>query len=372
MITALDTESTTYNVGHPFDSRNKLVCWSWATDEEGSAAHQWPSYDLLNERLDKSTLLVGFNFKHDYHWLRLNGVDLSKHHIWDVQLAEFILSNQTHRFPSLNETCLRYNIGQKFDVVKSQYWDKGIQTDEIPWDILEEYAAYDAFATLQCYHAQRKEMTPHQIKLCQLMCMDLHVLEEMEFNGLTFDEQLCLTRANEIDAKIKTITERLKATYPKVPINFASNDHLSAFLYGGVVKEYAKEHIGFFKTGEKAGQPKYKNVVIEHQLPRLYTPIKGSELIKEGFFATDEGTLKKLKGKKETVNLILELAKLEKLNGTYYRGLPQLREKMHWPPGVLHGQFNQCIASTGRLSSSKPNLQNFAGDLQDIFTSRYA
>jgi DNA polymerase I-like protein with 3'-5' exonuclease and polymerase domains len=138
-----------------------------------------------------------------------------------------------------------------------------------------------------------------------------------------------------------------------------------------VVKEEAKEHIGFFKTGEKKGQPKYKNIVIEHVLPRLYEPLKGSELQKEGFFATDEGTLRKLKGKKETVNLLLELAKLEKLNGTYYKGLVALREKMHWPQGVLHGQFNQCSVSTGRLSSNKPNLQNFASELQDIFISKY-
>jgi DNA polymerase I-like protein with 3'-5' exonuclease and polymerase domains len=39
--------------------------------------------------------------------------------------------------------------------------------------------------------------------------------------------------------------------------------------------------------------------------------------------------------------------------------------------GVLHGSFNQTTAATGRLSSSKPNLQNFATELQDIFISRY-
>jgi DNA polymerase I-like protein with 3'-5' exonuclease and polymerase domains len=138
-----------------------------------------------------------------------------------------------------------------------------------------------------------------------------------------------------------------------------------------VVKEDGKEHIGFFKTGARAGQPKYKNIVIEHVLPRLYQPLKGSELQKEGFFATDEGTLRKLKGKKETVNLLLELAKLEKLNGTYYKGLVKLREEMHWSKGLLHGQFNQTTAATGRLSSNKPNLQNFASELQDIFISKY-
>jgi DNA polymerase-1 len=69
--------------------------------------------------------------------------------------------------------------------------------------------------------------------------------------------------------------------------------------------------------------------------------------------------------------LLLELAKLEKLNGTYYKGLVNLRKEMHWPVGVLHGSFNQTTASTGRLSSSRPNAQNFATDILDIFISRY-
>ena len=203
------------------------------------------------------------------------------------------------------------------------------------------------------------------------MCMDMHVLQEMEATGLPYDEQLCATRAQEVDDKISKIKLQLSAIYPNVPINFGSGDHLSAFLYGGIVKEDGKEHIGFFKTGEKKGQPKYKNIVIEHLLPRLYEPLRGSELQKDGMFATDEGTLRKLKGKKSVVSLLLELSKLEKLNGTYYKGLVVLREEMHWSAGVLHGQFNQTIAATGRLSCSKPNLQNFAIELQDIFVSRY-
>jgi DNA polymerase I-like protein with 3'-5' exonuclease and polymerase domains len=201
--------------------------------------------------------------------------------------------------------------------------------------------------------------------------MDLLVLQEMEATGLPFNEQLCAVRAQEVDDKVSKIKLQLSAIYPNVPINFGSGDHLSAFLYGGIVKEDGKEHVGFYKTGERAGQPKYKNIIIEHILPRLYQPLRGSELQKEGMFATDEGTLRKLKGKKNVVNLLLELSKLEKLNGTYYRGLVTLREQMHWPVGILHGQFNQTTAATGRLSSSKPNLQNFASELQDIFVSRY-
>jgi len=326
---------------------------------------------LVFDLLPKFDVVVGFNFKFDLAWLKKRGVDFSGVKIWDVQLAEFIISNQTNRFPSLNDTCIKYGIPVKEDVVKTQYWDKGIDTDQIPWPILSSYAAHDADITLQCYHAQVKLMTPAQIALCWLQSQDMQILQEMEANGIPYDEELCQQRALEVDDKISALKSELANIYPNVPINFASNDNLSAFLYGGVVKEASKEHIGFYKSGEKVGQPKYRNIEIEHQLPRLYQPLKGTEMQKEGIFSTNEGTLRKLKGKKGVIDKILELSKLEKLNGTYYRGLVALRQEMNWEPGVLHGNFNQTTAATGRLSSSRPNLQNFASELQDIFISRY-
>jgi DNA polymerase I-like protein with 3'-5' exonuclease and polymerase domains len=368
---AIDVESTIYNKGNPYDPRNRLICYSVATD---GGFHAVKFNDTSRENLqylcDASDLLVGFNFKFDLHWLIKSGLEINKP-VWCVQLAEFILSNQTNKFPSLDATCEKYGIARKLDIVATEYWDKGINTDEIPWEVLEEYSAHDANITLQCYYAQLKQMTPAQIMLCKLQCMDLLILREMEGNGLLFDEELCERRSVEVDDQISKIRTQLSQFYPNVPINFSSNDHLSAFLYGGRVVEVVKEHVGFYKTGERAGQPKYQNKELEHLLPRLYEPLKGSELLKEGMYATDEATLKKLKGKKDVVELLLELSKLEKRNGTYYKGLVKLREEMHWPKGKLHGQFNQCVASTGRLSSSRPNLQNFDSSLQDIFITAY-
>ena len=199
------------------------------------------------------------------------------------------------------------------------------------------------------------------------------VLQEMEWNGLVFDEELCYKKSQELQTHINSITSRLAAIYPSIPINFNSNDQLSAFLYGGTIVETRKELDGFYKTGKKAGQPKFRNVNVEHLLPRLFTPLPKSEMQKPGVFSTSEGTLRKLKGKhKKVVEDLLELAKLTKLDETYYTGLVKLNKEMDWPKGKLHGQFNQCIAKTGRLSSSKPNLQNLSGDSLDVFVTRYA
>lgn len=369
-VTALDTEITTWNKGSPFDPRNFMVCYSFA-DGDVSGAERWPNPEGLAKHIKDADLIVTFNGKFDLQWFHKLGFEYDPTKIWDCQLAHFILSRQTHRYPSLNEVAAHYGLPQKPDIVKEQYWSKGINTQDIPWEILQEYATHDAETTLAIYERQNEELKGKQRHLFRLQCQDLSLLREMEWNGIPFDEQLCQIRAEELDDKISTLNTELSSVYPSIPINFGSNDHLSAFLYGGVVKEDSKEFIGYYKTGAQAGQPKYKNVVIEHVLPRIYTPLKGSEMKKEGNYAVDEGTLRKLKGKKNIIDKLLELSKLEKLNGTYYKGLVKLREEMGWDVGVLHGNFNQVTAATGRLSSSRPNLQNFASELQDIFISRH-
>jgi len=367
----LDTETEIYNNGNPFDSRNKLVCWSWKQDDHEANAAMWSIPSAVQSCVDGADMLVGFNFKFDYHWLHNNGVNLAGKRIWDCQAAHYILTSQLCVFPSLNEVCEYYGLSQKLDVVKTEYWEKGITTSLVPQEILLPYAAYDVQLTYRVFQLQWKQATAAQRALILLDGQDTHVLREMESNGILFDAELCLQREKEIDGKIKLLEDQLKAVYPQVPINFASNDDLSAFLYGGTVEEVIKVHDGFYKTGIKKGQPKLKNTVVTHQLPQLYKPVKGSELKKAGYYATNEPTLRQLKGNMATVNLILGLAKLAKINGTYYKGLPKLNKEMHWPEGILHSNFNNTQTITGRLSSNKPNQQNFSGDILDIFGSCY-
>lgn len=369
-LLAVDTETTTHNKGHPFDKRNKLVCWSYATTDTADA-HLWGGGNL-QQLIDDADLLITFNGKFDLQWLMKYGITYDPRKVWDVQIAEFIRCYQTRPYLSLNEVCEIYGLGEKIDVIKEQYWEKGVDTVDIPWEILKPYAVLDAQLTLQAAIRQLASMTTAQKALCRLQSQDMSILREMEACGIPFDEELCQVRAEEMDEKIQRIKAELSAVYPNVPINFNSGDHISAFLYGGVVKEDGKEFIGYYKSGAKKGEPKFKNIEIEHPLPQVYKPIKGSELAKEGFYATNEATLRQLKGKRHNVDLLLGLAKLEKLNGTYYRGLVKLRTEMDWPKGTLHGNFVQTTARTGRLSSSKPNLQNFASELQDIFISNYA
>jgi len=72
-------------------------------------------------------------------------------------------------------------------------------------------------------------------------------------------------------------------------------------------------------------------------------------------YSTDAEVLENLRGKNPVVDQILEYRQLAKLKGTYLDGLPALISPKD---GRIHTDFNQTVASTGRLSSSNPNLQN--------------
>ena len=366
-----DFETSTFATGNPFSRRNKAVCLSLKLQDNPATC--------LYEDLDKvsilpGSLLIGFNLKFDLHWLKRCGISYEGCKVWCCQLAEFILERQTNPYPSLAKAAIKYGLPAKLDVVKTEYWDKGIDTSDVPREILTEYANHDVELTYMVYLKQKEQFDkePGLYKLFKLQCMDLLILAEMEANGLVYDKELCNKRKDETLQEMQAIRDELNNVYPDVPINFSSGEHVSCFLYGGTIKETVKEPAGFFKTGAKAGQPKTKNIIKEHQLPAMCKPIKGSELKKEGFFSTDAKTIVKLKGPfaKKYVSILLKLAELDKLVGTYYVGLQETNSEMDWPEGMLHGQYNQCVASTGRLSSSKPNAQNFSGKVKEIFTTR--
>ena len=372
MELVLDVETTTFNKGNPYDSRNSLV--SVHAHHEGTSKSYRPSeMESVAEVVRQATEVIFFNAKFDLTWLRRTGLRIDDVPLWDVQLAHFILRYQSVPFPSLDDVLTFYGLPLKFDKVK-ELWGKGVQTDQIDWDILCEYGEGDVEKTYQCYLRQKEEFknSPQLYKVFKLTCKDTYVLQEMEWNGLKYNSEGCAKKSEELQGAIDQIIADLSAIYPGVHINFGSNDQLSAFLYGGVIKEEVRTHIGFYKTGQKVGQPRYSVGETEHSLPRLFEPLRGSEMAKENVFSTDESTLRKLKGKnKWIVDKLLELAKLDKLNNTYYKGLNKINSDMYWEKDTLHPQYNQCRVQTGRLSSSKPNSQNMSSDILDIFESRY-
>jgi DNA polymerase-1 len=371
MILCLDTEQTTWGKGDPFDERNSFVCFSYVIPGYARGVLWADERGKIAELVAKATTLVGWNLKRDLHWLKRIGVNFDKKRVFCCQLSEYLLSRQQHRYPDLDSAAFKYLNKNKLKIIEEEYWNKGINTDEIPRPILAEYALSDAELTLGVYLKQLELIPAHQKTLFSVYMQDLLVLQEMEWNGVHYNKELSEKRAQEIDDKIQKEKEQLNLFVTVPDFNWASNDHLSALLYGGRIKRKTHVPNGAYKTGDKKGQIKFSVEETVYHLPRLYKPIRGSELKKEGFWSVDESYLSLLTGDSKLIDGILAVKGLEKQNNTYYKGIPKRAFESHWKPSYIYGQYNQSVTATGRLSSSKPNLQNIEGNVKEILTTRW-
>jgi len=381
MIVIFDTESTTFQKGNPFANRNKLMCIGTLGNNEYryfSIDHTLEPYgDSLGQvrhLLERAQLLVGFNLKFDMHWIQRYIPDIKwPQNVWDCQLAEFILSNQMTQYPSLATSLSAYGLAPKLDVVKTEYWDKGRDTTEVPSELLSDYNEGDCRGTYSLYQKQKEILKGKQLTLFQLHCDDLLMLQEMEYNGLRYDTVRSREMAQDLGQEMGLVVSELNGLIQApFTINWGSPKQLSAILYGGSIDYPIRETTtrtlkdGTIKSRERWG-------TATHNFEQLIAPLSGSE---NSFgWSTDEPTLTSLHAKgqaKRIIELILKVSELEKLKGTYYEGLPNLIQEMDWPADTLHGTINQCVAVTGRTSSSRPNLQNFDGRLKPLFYSRYA
>lgn len=378
----LDVETTIFQKGNPYADRNSLCyvgCRIGGTNHLVPVVYGGQPYreqlEAVRDRLRSVSDIVGFNLKFDLAWLARYGIDLSDKRIWDCQLCEFLERNQSEPYPSLGEALSRRGLPPKSDYIEKTYWDIGIDTPDIPSGELEEYLTNDLEITEALYLDQNRTLPESKRALFRLGCEDLKVLLEMERNGLLFDfEAMAQERQRLADSLAACDVELAKYTDNWPHFNPDSGDHLSCLLYGGTVSvDIAIPYEHTYKTGKKAGVTEIRNrwETITKTYPRLVEPIPRTELKKAGFWSTDESVLRKTRGQKKLVKLLLQRSKIEKLIGTYFDGIPAHLVKYDWQDGLIHGTFNQCVAVTGRLSSEKPNQQNFPEEISGYIASRF-
>lgn len=400
----LDVETTISEKGHPFHPDNKL-CSVGIKDASGTTVYRiehgddpyGPALAEIKERIERAKYLVGFNIKFDLHWIRRYCRDISFPLPFDCQLAAFILSGQAGSYPALDEVAGNLGCGTKLDVVSTEYWDRGIDTREVPWDILEKYNAEDLEITDRVHQKQLEMLSPQQKVLVALQGEDLLLLQEMEWNGLLYDFETASTIGQKLQQEAQQIESDLAAIVKNPIVDFGSSDHLSVVLYGGVIYEdYRETYTRTLKDGTVKEKERWAKRPIEFR--GMVKPLRGTETkptrgisddelaainrnrISEGrlpwvrHWSVSAETISRLRmGGKATrfVELLKRRARIAKLNSTYYGGLIAKRDAKGWTDGIIHGQFNQCVARTGRLSSSEPNEQNFDDDIKQLFYSRF-
>ena len=195
---------------------------------------------------------------------------------------------------------------------------KQITMAQVPIHVAAEYAGADADMTYRLAGVIEARLKERQLyKLFSEVEMPLvPVLTRMEMAGILVDAEFLRRMATELDEQIKALE---KSIYEAVghQFNINSPKQLGDILFG------------------------------ELKLP----PIKKT---KSGY-SVDAEVLDTLKGAHPAIDNLLEYRQLGKLKSTYVDGLLTL---IHPKDGRVHTSFNQTIASTGRLSSSQPNLQN--------------
>lgn len=386
----LDLETSTKTsygrIANCFDADNYIVACGYKPEDKEAYTIYGGKDPVTDIPLINVDVLIGFNIKFDL--LYLWGMDVLQQwlinggKIFDCQLCEYMLSGQTNTYPSLDQCSNKYGGTLKDDRVKA-LWKAGCDTIDIPKDILLEYLEHDAKNTELVYLAQMKQLDklPKLKKLIELQMEGLLATTEMEFNGCHIDLNTANANKNyliaELDRLDKGTIQYIKKNVIDIEqghLNLNSNQHMSALFFGGIIKYTYKQAAGVFKTGERKGETKYLNNIGYYKCKELTKPHHTWKTKTEGIYSVDEGTLTALnKRNVKLAQMLLERRSLAKELNTYYESMI----KQVQPDGVIHHSLNHCATATGRLSSTKPNLQNIPRDTKNpwdvkrVFTSRF-
>ena len=268
---------------------------------------------------DKKKKIIGQNLKFDRNILAQHGIKLGpiKH---DTMLMSYILdaSATRHNLDALAKLYLNYKTTTFEEVAGKGV--KQITFDQVPLKLAGNYASEDADITLRLY----EKLNPLLNKKTSLKKLAedieiplIEVLSDMEQSGTLVNSKVLQAQSKDLGKRLIKLEEKAYEIAGE-EFNLGSTKQLREIFFVKLEYPIIKKTPG--------GQP-----------------------------STDENVLQQLADDYELPKVLLEHRTLSKLKSTYTDKLPlQISENS----GRVHTSFHQAITTTGRLSSSDPNLQN--------------
>ena len=260
----------------------------------------------------------GYDLKEDYILLKPYEIELNSMN-FDITIAEYLIDSKSSTSYECSAIAMKYltrKIKSKEDLLGKGA--KAKKFDEIEFDELSAYIG-DILNTVNGVYPKMEE----KLKETEMDGLFYHVemplvevLGSMEYIGMKVDKD----QLNELKEKFTTIINELENEIFELagePFNINSPKQLGVVLF------------------EKLGLPVIKKT-------------------KTGY-STNAEVLEKLRDKHEIIDKITEYRQIVKLNSTYVEGLLKI---INPKTGRIHSSFNQTITTTGRISSTEPNMQN--------------
>lgn len=266
-----------------------------------------------------SNKIIGQNIKFDKNVLAKYGVDIASIKN-DTMMMSYVLdaSATRHNLDALSSYYLNYKTSTFEDVAGKGV--KQITFDKVPIEAATNYAAEDADITLRLY----EELNPRLEGEASLNKLNdeieiplIEVLSEMEQNGAILNSKILNSQSKDLEGRIKKLEEKAYQIAGE-EFNLGSTKQLREIFFEKLKYRIIKKTPG--------GQP-----------------------------STDEKVLAELAEEYELPKVLLEHRTLSKLKSTYTDKLPN---QVSQSTGKVHTSFHQAVTTTGRLSSSDPNLQN--------------
>ena len=337
---AFDTETTSIDsleaelVGVSFSFEANSGYYLPIAHQEKTAISRDEALRWLKQIIEASQdKVIGQNLKYDLQVLRNHQIHIKKFYA-DTMLMSYSINSTAsrHNLDALAEYYLNIKT-IKFEDVMGKGKNKLKNFSEVPIKEATNYAAEDADITLQLYRTFETKIDDKTTKMLQeIEYPMIFVLMEMEATGALIDIKHLNSLSNNFGSKLINLVQKIHK-HSGVVFNIDSPKQLSEVL--------------FDKMGIEA---------------------KGLKKTSSGYYSTSESVLQKLADENEIIKDILEYRTLAKLKSTYTDKLSEICDL----GSRVHTSYHQAVTSTGRLSSSDPNLQNIPIRTKDGIVIREA